>query len=188
MYKIEDHVQKPETIFKRLQEYNIRINPGKSEFLTNQINYCGYVIDKNGLHKAPDKIEAINMMQRPRNIAEVHSFIGMINYYGRFIPNLLYKNTGFHWSKDCEASFQAAKKAFTSPKCLAHFDLRLSLTLATDASPYGVGAVLSHMYPVRNTLAALTMLKMLIVGPIQISRFKCLLFGPVVSVLTWKLT
>lgn len=92
-------------------------------------------------------------MQRPRNITEVSSFLGMINYYGRFISNLssilyslnnlLHKNTAFRWSKDCETSFQAAKKAFRSSKCLV-FDPKLPLTLATDASPYGVGAVLSH--------------------------------------------
>lgn len=100
-----DHLQKLEAVFKRLQKYNIRINPNKSEFLTNKINYCGYVIDRNGLHKAQDKIEAINKMHRPRNITEVHGFLGMINYYGRFIfnlssilhllNNLLHKNTVF---------------------------------------------------------------------------------------------
>lgn len=94
-------------------------------------------------------------MQRPRNITEVRSFLGMINYYGQFIPNLssilyplnnlLHKNTSFHWFKDSEASFQAAKQAFTSLKCLMHFDPTLLITLATDASPYGVGAVLSHI-------------------------------------------
>ncbi|XP_011876481.1 PREDICTED: uncharacterized protein K02A2.6-like, partial [Vollenhovia emeryi] len=113
-----DHLQRLEAVFKRLQKYNIKINLNKSEFFKDQINYCGYVIDRNGLHKARDKIEAINKMQRPRNITE-----------------------------DCESSFQVAKRAFTSPKCLVHFDPTLHITLATDASPYGVGAVLSHVYP-----------------------------------------
>lgn len=64
----DDHLQKLEEVFKRLQKYNIKINLNKSEVFKNQINYCGYVIDRNGSHKAPDKIEAINKMQRPRNI------------------------------------------------------------------------------------------------------------------------
>lgn len=103
-----------EAVFKRLQKYNIRINPSKSKFLTNKINYCGYVIDRNGLHKAQDKIEVINKMHRPRNITEVRSFLGMLNYYSRFISNLssilhplnnlLHKNTVFRWSKDCETN------------------------------------------------------------------------------------
>jgi len=80
----------------------------------------------------------------------------MINYYGRFIPNLssilyslnnlLHKNSTIYWSKDCENSFQAPKKAFISPKCLVHFDPKLPLTLAMDASSYRVGVVLSHIY------------------------------------------
>ncbi|KMQ88519.1 hypothetical protein RF55_11982 [Lasius niger] len=51
----EDHLQKLEAVFKRLQQYNMRINLDKSEFFMEQINYCGYIIDKNGLHKEPDK-------------------------------------------------------------------------------------------------------------------------------------
>lgn len=66
---------------------NIKINPDKNEFLTNKINYCGYVIDRNGLHKVQDQIKVINKMQRPQNVMEVHSFLGMINHYSHF-PNL----------------------------------------------------------------------------------------------------
>lgn len=81
----------------------------------------------------------------------------MISYYGRFISNLssilyllnnlLHKNSSFHWSKDYETSFQATKQAFTSPRCLMHFDPTLPIILATDASAYGVSAVLSHICP-----------------------------------------
>lgn len=60
---------------------------------------------------------------------------------------LLQKNAKFIWSKEGEKSFQAAKKAFISPRCLVHFDPKLPVLLATDASPYGVEAVLSHIYP-----------------------------------------
>ena len=154
---MQDHLQKLRQVFSRLQKYNIRINVKKSEFLTDRIHYCGYVIDKNGINKASDKIEAIANMPKPTNITELRSFLGMVHYYDRFVPNLsailqplnrlLEKNVKFHWSVECERSFQAAKKAFTSQKCLVHFDPSLPITLATDASSYGVGAVLSHIYP-----------------------------------------
>ncbi|XP_024892655.1 uncharacterized protein K02A2.6-like, partial [Temnothorax curvispinosus] len=154
---VQDHLSKLRQVFTRLQKCNIRINVKKSEFFKDQIQYCGYVIDKNGINKAPDKIDAISNMPQPTNLTELRSFLGMIRYYDRFVPNLsailqplnnlLQKNVKFYWSEDCEKSFQAAKRAFTSPKCLAHFDPRLPITLATDASPYGIGAVLSHIYP-----------------------------------------
>ncbi|XP_011859117.1 PREDICTED: uncharacterized protein K02A2.6-like [Vollenhovia emeryi] len=153
----QDHLNKLRLVFGRLQKFNIRVNMEKSEFFMSQIQYCGYVIDKDGLHKSPEKMEAIHNMKRPTNVTEVRSFLGMINYYGRFISNLssilhplnklLRKDTEFQWTSQCEKSFRDAKKAFISPKCLVHFDPRLPVTLATDASSYGVGAVLSHIYP-----------------------------------------
>ncbi|KAL0098891.1 hypothetical protein PUN28_020877 [Cardiocondyla obscurior] len=81
----------------------------------------------------------------------------MINYYGRFIPNLstilyplntlLHLNSKFVWTNKQEQAFLQAKKAFLSNKILAHYNPKLPLILATDASPYGVGAVLSQLHP-----------------------------------------
>lgn len=153
----EDHLQKLEEVFKRFQRYNIRINVEKSEFCTDKIYYCGYVIDRYGLHKAPEKMKAIKEMRKPENKTEVRSFLGMITYYGNFIPNLseivfplnqlLRKEVDFSWTEDCERAFRKAKDAFQSPRCLTHFNSKLPLVLATDASSYGVGAVLSHIFP-----------------------------------------
>lgn len=53
-----DHLQKLEAIFKRLQKYNMKINLSKSEFFKDQINYCSYVIDRNGLNKSQEKIRS----------------------------------------------------------------------------------------------------------------------------------
>lgn len=63
------------------------------------------------------------------------------------LNNLLRKNTRLIWSDECEKSFLAAKEAFTNPKCLIHFDPTLPIILATDTSLYGIGAVLSHLFP-----------------------------------------
>ncbi|KAK2575252.1 hypothetical protein KPH14_012703, partial [Odynerus spinipes] len=160
----EIHLQRIKEVLTRLSEYNIRINKEKSEFLKEGIHYCGYYIDKHGLHKEQKKMEAIERMPRPSNITELRAFLGMINYYGRFIRNLsqiltpLYKllekenrqEGSFRWSPACEAAFVAAKKAFMSDQILAHYDPQLPLIIACDASAYGVGAVLSQKYPDGN--------------------------------------
>lgn len=96
-------------------------------------------------------------MPRPRNIQEVRAFRGMINYYGRFIRNLssilyplnqlLHVNVPFKWTETQERAFIRAKEAFISNEVLAHYNSKLPLILAIDASPYGVGAVLSQLYP-----------------------------------------
>jgi len=119
--------------------------------------YILHLISKSGIKKEPKKIEAVQKMPRPTNITELRAFIGLVNYYGRFIKNLsnilhplnklLKKNTVFKWSKECEITFNKIKKEFESEKVLAPFDPKLPLVLAVDASPYGVGAVLSHVYP-----------------------------------------
>lgn len=151
------HLSRLEEVLERLHRHNIRLNLEKSKFFSNKVDYCGYTIDKEGIHKEDQKIEAIKQMPRPKNLSEIRAFTGMINYYGRFIPNLstilrplnalLRKDTSFIWSKECEAAFCQAKEAFISNRVLVYFNPRLPLVLATDASSYGVGAVFSHRYP-----------------------------------------
>lgn len=153
----ELHLNRLEKVLERLHKYNIQINLEKSSFFLDKVNYCGYMIDKHGIHEEESKMEAIRQMPRPKNVSEIRAFTGMINYYGRFIPNLssilvplnnlLRKNTNFMWSKECELAFQKAKETFISDRILAHYNPKLPLILATDASPYGVGVVLSHRLP-----------------------------------------
>lgn len=114
-------------------------------------------LKEDGIHKEKSKIDAIRNMPRPQNIQEIRAFVGMINYYGRFIRNLssiLYSlnqllrvNVPFTWTKAQEQAFCKSKEAFLSNEILAHYDPKLPLILATDASPYGVGAVLSQLHP-----------------------------------------
>lgn len=82
------HLQRLREVLKRLGEYNIQINTKKSEFLKDGIRYCGYYIDTHGIHKEKQKMEAIEGMPRPTSITELRAFLGLINYYGRFIRNL----------------------------------------------------------------------------------------------------
>lgn len=154
---VEQHLERLELVLKRLSEHNLFINLDKCAFLKDQITYCGYLISKKGIAKESQKIEAVRKMPRPTNITELRAFIGLVNYYGRFIKNLsdiihhlnilLKRNTVFEWSKECEVTFNKVKREFESEKVLIPFNPKLPLVLAVDASPYGVGPVLSHAYP-----------------------------------------
>ncbi|XP_062713761.1 uncharacterized protein K02A2.6-like [Aedes albopictus] len=151
------HLLRLEEVLKRLEKYNLRVNRDKCDFFSDRIEYCGYMVDKAGIHKLRDKVDAIQNMPVPKNKEQVRSFVGLITYYGRFFPNLstilytlnnlLKDDVPFVWSKECEKSFLYVKKEMQSDRFLVHYDPSLPVVLATDASPYGIGAVLSHQYP-----------------------------------------
>lgn len=96
-------------------------------------------------------------MPLPQNPKELHSFLGMVNYYDKFTPglaskcailnDLLHKDTKWNWSKQHSQAVKVIKTALTSPETLTHYDQDLLLNLACDASSVGVSCVIFHTYP-----------------------------------------
>ena len=129
----------------------------KCEFFKDSLEYLGHVIDAQGLHKANEKVKAIVEAPAPTDVSQLRSFLGLINYYSRFIPNLssilsplnalLCKGKQWQWTSECAASFKEAKEQVLSQRVLTHYDPQLPIRLACDASPYGVGSVISHILP-----------------------------------------
>ena len=88
---------------------------------------------------------------------QLRSFLGLVNYYIRFLPNattvlhplhqLLEQNSEWQWTEQCEQASTEAKRMITSEQVLTHYDPVLPVRLACDASPTGIGAVLSHVMP-----------------------------------------
>ena len=153
----EEHLANLERVLARLAEFGLRVNETKCRFFQNAVEYCGHVIDANGLHKSQAKVEAIWNAPPPRDVSQVRSFIGMINYYARFLPNLstmlrplhelLQANRKFYWSGDCQEAFRRAKAEIASERVLTHYNPMLPVKVACDASDYGLGAVMSHVMP-----------------------------------------
>ena len=119
--------------------------------------YLGHQIDAQGLHPVEEKVKALQEVPIPRNVTELKSFLGMLSYYSKFLPNLsselapLYKllrqSVPWQWNTEQQEAFERSKKLLTSSKLLVHFDPKLEIILACDASEYGIGAVLSHRIP-----------------------------------------
>ena len=124
--------------------------------MLSSVEYFGHVIDSVGLHPTQAKVKAIKEAPNPKNVAELCSFMGLINYYGKFLPNLsatlapLYKlltqNTRWCWKEPQITVFQKAKDPLQSSSLLVHYDSTKPLTLSCDASPYNIGAVISHRF------------------------------------------
>ena len=91
----------------------------------------------------------------PSKVSELKTFLGLVNYYAKFLPDLatrltpLYKllkqDEPWHWSSEQETAFQDVKTSLLSPQILAHFDDTKPIIMACDASPFGVGAILSQI-------------------------------------------
>lgn len=149
-----DHLQE---VFARIREYGFRIKVEKCSFFMLSIRYLGTIIDSYGRRPDPEKIHAIVNMPAPSNVKMLQSFLGMINYYSHFVPNmyalraplnaLLTKNTKWNWNKECRVSFEKVKQILASDLLLTHYDPKLELIVAADASDYGIGAVILHKFP-----------------------------------------
>lgn len=153
----EQHFQRLKLVLERLQTAGLRLNKSKCKFLKSKVEYLGYIIEKSGLRPSPNKIKAIQEMPAPTNIKELEAFIGMINYYGKFIKDfsdicvplnqLRKKDTPFDWNLSCQEAFKKLTTALTEDSILAHYDPKLPLVLAADASSKGVGISLLHRFP-----------------------------------------
>ena len=82
------HLKNLEEVFKRLEKYGLQVRKSKCTFFQDSVEYLGHVIDKEGLRPVKEKIKAMVAAKSPVNIEQLQSFLGMVNYYGKFIPNL----------------------------------------------------------------------------------------------------
>ncbi|KAG8191041.1 hypothetical protein JTE90_029484 [Oedothorax gibbosus] len=150
----EAHLKNLDDDLSRLREAGVKLHPNKCEFMKPSVEYLGHRIYTEGLHPVTSKLDAIEKAPSPKNVEELRSFIGLLTYYSKFLPNmatflaplykLLEKNRKWEWKEDEERAFQEAKRTIGSSSLLVHFDNNKEVVLACDASPYGLGAVISH--------------------------------------------
>ena len=153
----ESHLRNLQRVLERIQSEGLRLKKSKCSFLQSSVEYLGHRVDAEGLHPTTDKLNAVLDAPVPKNVRELRSFLGLLNYYSSFIPNLssllhplnrlLSKDSKWKWTSECDSVFQAAKKSLTSSSVLVHYNPDLPLRVAADASSHGLGAVLSHVMP-----------------------------------------
>lgn len=85
---METHDERLEEVLKCLETHSVRVKAQKCEFFQNSVEYLGHKIDKDGLHPTKGKVDAIKNAPTPRNISAIRSFLGLVHYYGKFVPNL----------------------------------------------------------------------------------------------------
>jgi hypothetical protein len=106
-------------VLQVLREHQLYAKLSKCSFYQNKIHYLGHIISGEGIDVDPENIEAIKGWKTPKNVTEVRSFMGLVGYYRRFIawfsrishPITSFQRKGkkFHWTEECEVSFQQLK-------------------------------------------------------------------------------
>ncbi|GFX09898.1 retrovirus-related Pol polyprotein from transposon 297 [Trichonephila clavipes] len=148
----EDHLIRIRLVLKCLQEAGLKLNSKKCLFAAQEVKILGHHVSSNGVRPDPDKIKAVRNFPPPKNIHDIRSFLGLCSYFRRFIKgfcylaeplqSLLKSGVEFHWGPEEVEAFNSLKKALTSDPVLGMYDERASTEIHTDASGYGIGAVL----------------------------------------------
>ena len=151
----EDHIQNLRTVFGRLREANLKLSPKKCSLFRRQLKFLGHIVSEKGVATDPEKLEAVMTWPTPTNISEVRRFLGLCSYYRRFVANFadiacpLQQCTEhpqiLKWNDELEKSFVSLKKALVEAPILGYPDPDGHFILDTDASAYGIGAVLSQI-------------------------------------------
>ena len=153
-----DHLQNLAKVFQILQQNGLRLKQDKCKFLQSSVEYLKLM--QREIHATTEKMDAVTKAPVPLNVSELRSFLGLLNYYGKFLPNLStilhplnqLLQTGYHWKWDarCHSASKLAKDTLHSAHVLVHYNPSLPLKLAADPSAYGIGAVISHVLPDGN--------------------------------------
>ncbi|GAB0088390.1 hypothetical protein DMENIID0001_027950 [Sergentomyia squamirostris] len=159
----DEHVKKILwEVLGRMNHYNVKINVAKCKFFVDTLKFLGHIISAEGIKPNPEKLTALMDAPQPKNLKQLQAFLGLVNYYGKFIRDLasglrplydLLKQENqdevgqLLWREEHTRCFDRCKKLLSSEDILCHFDPNWEIVVAADASPDGLGAVMSHICP-----------------------------------------
>ena len=139
----DDHLQHLRLVFDRFRTAGLKLKPSKCDFGQKQVNYLGHVITRDGIQPDPEKIKVVQEYPVPRTVKDVRAFMGLTNYYRKFVKDFAHiasplhdltkKGAAFLWTEECQDAFETLKKALTEAPILAYPDFSQPFQLATDA-------------------------------------------------------
>lgn len=149
-----EHTHHVRLVLQKLQDHQLSLKLEKCEFDVKTVQFLGFVISPSSISMDPEKVTAIQNWKAPTSVHDVQVFLGLTNFYRRFIANyskqcvpltaLLKKDTIFHWSTEADIAFVTLKNIITSNPVLRHFNPELPCIIETDASDFALGAVCSQ--------------------------------------------
>ena len=149
-----EHLHHLCVVFDRLREANLKSKPAKFAFCKSEVAFLGHIVSANGVITDPAKVEKVKNWPLPTSKREVQQFLGLANYYQRFIQDfatiakplhkLTEKTAKFHWTQQCQQAFEELRRKLVTAPVLAFPDYDRPFILNTDASDTGLRAVLSQ--------------------------------------------
>ena len=156
----EDSIEHLREVFRRIRAAHLKLKPSKCDLFKRSITYLGHIIGGDGVRTDPKKVRAVQEWPIPIYVTDVRGFIGLCSYYRRFIDNfselvkplstLTTKMSDRTWREEHTKSFLELKRALTGAPVLAHPQSGRQYILDTDASTWGIGAVLSQLQPAKE--------------------------------------
>jgi hypothetical protein len=148
----EEHLIHLKQTFENCHRFGLSLNPKKSHFAMREGKLLGHIVSRDGIRIDPKRIEAINTINIPRNVKEIQSFLGTINFLRRFIPNfaeivklitgMLKKDSGVNWTTEARASFVHIKKFISEAPVLASPDYLKDFLIFSFSSEHTIATVL----------------------------------------------
>jgi len=149
----EEHDELVEEVLKRLEENDLFVKLEKCKWKVREVKFLGVVIGPRGVEMQKEKVEGVLNWPAPKNVKEVQKFLGLANYYRRFIKDfakiavllhaLVRKKQKWKWEKEQEEAFGRLKEMFTTEPVLVIPDIDREMRVKADASDYATGGVLS---------------------------------------------
>ena len=149
---LEEHDSNLRKVLTRLEEQGLTVNGEKCQFRLPRLTFFGHELSARGIAPSEEKIAAVVNARPPQNVSEVRSFVQLVQYSAKFIPDfaqvaeplrrLLRKGEPFVWGPYQGDAFHKLKELMTSTKALAYFRNDCKTRIVADAGPEGLGAVL----------------------------------------------
>jgi len=148
----EGHDELVEEVLRRLEENDLFVKPEKYRWKVREVEFLGVVIGPKGVEMQREKMEEVLSWPAPKNVKEVQKFLGLANYYRRFIKDftkiaaslhvLVRKEQKWKWEKEQEEAFGRLKVVFTWEPVLVIPDIDREIRVKVDVSDYATGGVL----------------------------------------------
>ncbi len=154
----EEHKKHLHLFFTRLHEHGLALNLAKCQFGASTLDFLAHQVSSKGVVPLASKVDTIRYFPPPRSVKALQEFVGMVNFYHRFLPSAarilrpLYQALSgkvqkrtFKWTPEMTISFNAAKAALAQATMLCHPQPAARISLTTDASDVAVGASCSSL-------------------------------------------